>query len=109
MARLYYTCLGRKYDLKGLRDWVEVILDGTAGADRVARNFLMSKEMENKNLSDDDFLKVCYVALFNREPDARGFANWQDAIAKGLDRDGLISGFTGSREFGNLCKSFGIE
>ena len=109
VARLYYTCLGRKYDLKGLRDWVEVILDGTAGADRVARNFLMSKEMENKNLSDDDFLKVCYVALFNREPDARGFANWQDAIAKGLDRDGLISGFTGSREFGNLCKSFGIE
>jgi hypothetical protein len=109
VARLYNTCLGRKYDEGGLRAWVNALSSGGAGADRVARNFLMSKEMEDKNLGDDDFIKVCYKALFNREPDNNGFAGWQAAIANGLDREGLIGGFTGSREFENLCKQFGIE
>lgn len=109
VARLYQTCLGRKYDENGLRAWVTALASGTAGADRVAKNFLMSKEMEEKNLGDDDFLRVCYLALFNREPDTGGFTSWQDAIAKGLDREGLIGGFTGSKEFENLCLAYGIE
>ena len=108
VARLYKVCLGRKYDEDGLGAWVTILLDGTSSASSVARKFLMSPEMDAKNLSDDHFLTVCYDALFDREPDENGFSAWIEVL-KTSNRRKVIDGFTGSQEFANLCKRFGVK
>ena len=108
VARLYKVCLGRKYDEDGLGAWVTILLDGASSASSVARKFLMSPEMDAKNLSDDHFLTVCYDALFDREPDENGFSAWIEVL-KTSNRRKVIDGFTGSQEFANLCKRFGVK
>ena len=108
VARLYRVCLDRRFDENGLTAWVTVLLNGQGSASKVAKNFLTSPEMEERELSNEEFLRVCYSALFDREPDAGGFAEWFTAMDK-YPRDKIINGFTGSPEFAELCARFGIK
>ena len=107
VARLYRVCLSRKYDVAGLKAWVSAILDGASPA-LIVKNFLTSREMAGLNLDDEAFLAVCYKAIFDREPDTGGMANWLSALAGGKSRSEVVSGFTASKEFALLCESLGI-
>lgn len=107
VARLYRVCLDRKFDENGLRSWVTVLLDGRATGSKVARNFLISPEMDEQGHDNESFLRVCYSALFDREPDAVGFAEWFAVMDK-YPREKIIKGFTDSPEFAALCDRYGI-
>ncbi|MBP5291555.1 MAG: DUF4214 domain-containing protein [Lachnospiraceae bacterium] len=107
VSRLYLVCLGRKYDEPGLRSWVSVMLNGISPS-LVVRNFLISREMNRRNLGNEEFLTTCYRAIFNREPDAGGMANWLALLERTNDRLVIVNGFTSSLEFEQLCNGFGI-
>ncbi|MBP5292155.1 MAG: DUF4214 domain-containing protein, partial [Lachnospiraceae bacterium] len=108
VARLYTVCLNRPYDQAGLNAWVTVLVTKEATGSKVARGFFHSKEFANRNLSDEEFVRVAYRTLLDREPEAGGFENWTRALAGGLSRDDVIDGFLDSKEFGNLCDSYDI-
>lgn len=109
VTRLYKNCFSRQPDEKGLSSWVEVLLNKTANGTKVASKFFISEEFSKLELSDEDFVKVAYMTILDREPDTKGLNSWLDAINNGTSRENVVKGFTKSREFANLCEGYGIE
>lgn len=109
VIRLYEYCLGRRpspYE-DGVNDWVRCILDGSMTGADAAWGFLSSQEMENRNLSDSDYVDVLYRALMGREPDG-GKSTWMGELDKGVSRRYVARGFLTSQEFTNICNRYGI-
>ena len=103
VARLYRLILGRRYDREGL--------DNTATASEVVKAFFFSQEFLNRNLTIEQFLTIAYRAILGREPDPHGFKEWLDAmviIVPPISREQIIDKFLKSKEFGELCKQYGI-
>ena len=109
VSRLYRICLGREPDKEGLNNWVQALISGEASGARVVWGFFFSREMENMNLTDEDFIIDAYLAIFDRDPDKEGKTEWKNYLKKTSNRSQLINGFLGSEEFGNLCEQYGIK
>lgn len=109
VTRFYTTCLNRQPDAGGLNSWVSGLLTGRLTGAQVADGFIFSDELLSKNLSDNEFLNILYLAFFNRQPDAAGLSNWINAIARGANRRYVLNGFVNSTEFKILCDSYGIR
>lgn len=109
VSRLYTKALGRKYETAGLNDWCGRILGGAWSVDDVATTgFFNSREFYNRNLSDSEYVKVLYRTFFDREYDQDGYDYWMEKLAGGTGRNEVLKGFSGSREFANLKKSYGL-
>ncbi len=110
IARLYTKMLGRGFDDDGLEYWCRKYLTGENTIEEVATvGFLHSKELENLNLSDTEFVTRMYRTFLNREPDEAGLADWVNRLETGREtRDSLVYGFTLSKEFGNIKASYGL-
>ncbi len=108
VARLYEKCMNRTFDTQGLTNWVSQLAAGRYGGAEVAIKFFSSPEMAEQNLSDQEFLEAAYHAVLNRDPDESGMKTWTKKLKAGTSRDKVISDFTGSQEFIDLCGSYGI-
>lgn len=109
VARLYTKALGRKYETEGLNDWCGRVLNGSWSIDDVATTgFFNSREFLNRNLSDEEYVKVLYRTFFDREYEQEGYDYWMAKLAGGMNRNEVLKGFAHSQEFANLKKSFGL-
>ena len=108
VSRMYTKALGRSFDWGGLEDWCGRLLNKTETPETVARGFIFSKEMLNKNLSDEEFVKVLYRVFMDREYDDAGLRDWTERLQGGTPREEVLKGFSGSREFAEIKKSFGL-
>lgn len=109
VTRFYQTCLSRMPDPKGLNSWVNGLLSGSVTGAQVANGFIFSDELLSKNLSNEEFLNIMYLAFFNRQPDLAGFGSWFNVLANGGSRGYVLEGFVNSLEFDILCDSYGIN
>ena len=108
VERLYTVALGRASDPVGKADWIAAVTErGQTGAD-LARGFLYSPEFLNKNVSNEEFVRVLYRTFFNREADAEGLAAWVATLDIGGSKQDVIEGFINSTEWANLCLLYGI-
>lgn len=109
VSRLYTMALGRGYDAKGLNDWTGLLNDGTWSAYRVAtEGFFHSAEFQNKNLSNEEFVKVLYRTFLGREYDETGLRDWLNVLKSGKSRDEVIAGFANSKEFRAIMAGYGL-
>ena len=112
VSRLYTQALGRNYDVDGLNDWCGQINANTSRDNilRVATDgFFHSQEFLNKNLNNEDFVKVCYRTYLGREYDESGLADWVGKLDRGeQNRDEVMAGFAYSPEFGNIMEQYGL-
>lgn len=109
IARLYTRALGRTYETAGLNDWCGRILTGSWTVyDVSTKGFFHSTEFYNRNLSDDQYVKVLYRTFLDREYDRAGYDDWMNRLAAGASRDEVLAGFSNSREFAELMKSYGL-
>ena len=110
ITRQYTKALGRAYDVEGLNYWTGVILDGRSSVyDAVTKGFFHSKEFQNKQLSDRDYLAVLYRTFFDREYDAEGMQYWLNAMQqKGMTRDQVLYYFANSKEFQAIKTTYGF-
>ncbi len=108
VERLYKEVLGRKPDQSGLDTWVGVLKDGSYTGAKAAAGFIMSNEFINKDMTDDEFVKIMYKAFFGRNADSVGLETWTNALATGWTKEEVFAGFANSAEFGVLCDSYGI-
>ena len=106
--RLYSTALGRNPDYVGYRDWTSRLKNLSTTGAGAAYGFVFSAEMNNRNLSDKDFVTVLYNVFLQRAPDQTGLNNWLYALSSGMSRQYVFSGFANSTEWKNLCSQFGI-
>lgn len=105
--RLYKEALNREPDGPGEKYWVDLLDSGKTTPEDCMRSFLTGEEFNNRNLSDEEFLKVLYKVIFNRAPDKDGFEFWLNKL-KIRSRLGVINGFFYSEEWANLCKKYGL-
>ena len=104
---MYQVILEREPDA-GSSTWINGLKDGSFTGVRVADGFVLSDEMLNKDISNEDFVKILYRAFFGREADADGLATWKNLLDAGCKKQYVFAGFANSTEFGALCAEAGI-
>ena len=107
-ARMYTKALGRSFDEDGLNAWCSVILDGSGTPEQVAENFINSQEFVNKNLSNEEYVKVLYRTFMGREYDQGGLDAWVSVLDSGTSRLDVLHGFSRSPEFSNIMAEYGL-
>ncbi|MBP5291958.1 MAG: DUF4214 domain-containing protein, partial [Lachnospiraceae bacterium] len=109
VVRLYRYCFDREPDEKGLSDWVSVLNSGKHPAAYVVRSFFMSKEMQNRQLRNDEFIKICYRVMMDRDEDGYGMDQWINVLGNGVSRLYVVKQFVNSQEFSRVCSGYGLE
>ena len=109
VTRMYTQVLGRNPEDAGLNDWVKQLADKSNNGAGLAKGFILSTEFTQRNLSNEEYLKVLYKTFFDREPDEGGYNDWLSKLNSGVDRTVVLTGFVNSTEFQNLCDNYGIS
>lgn len=107
VERLYQNTLDRGSDPSGLRTHVRDLKNGDSAC-TVAYRFVFSSEFQNAKLSNEEIVKRMYKMFLSRDPDPAGLENWVNILEKGCSVGYLFYGFTQSKEFGELCNSYGF-
>ncbi len=108
VSRCYNIFLERQPDIEGLNDWTGLILADKSYAAQLPDGFIGSDEFAERNLSDEEFVTICYKAILDREPDTKGLAEWVARLKAGDSRHEVLSGFTDSIEFKELLAEYGL-
>ena len=112
VTRLYELCLDREPDNKGFEEWVLGLKYGRFSAAAAAKGFFDSQEMNNKKLTDSEFLDLCYRVLMGREADDAGKKSWLNVLDKtrsGISRRFVLKQFIDSQEFQYICNEYGVN
>ena len=108
VVRLYQLVLLREPDENGLAYWKNGITNGSITGCKAVKGFFLSNEMNARGLSSEEYVQTLYRAIFNREADAGGLANWVNRLDIHMTRESVINGFLNSQEFINLCEKYGV-
>ncbi|MCR5804460.1 MAG: DUF4214 domain-containing protein [Clostridia bacterium] len=110
VERLYVVALGRDSEKEGKEFWCEHVGNGDLTGADCAREFLNSKEFTDKELSDEEFVKILYRVFFNREAidDLEGYEFWLNSLET-VDKKTVVDGFINSKEWEEVCSSFGVR
>lgn len=110
VSRLYNLALLRQPDVDGLNNWTSQLLNKKTSPQKVARGFVFSKEMNERNLSNSDFVFMLYNTMLGRQPDEPGLNDWVNQLESGTrTREDIFAGFADSREFEEIVKSYNIQ
>lgn len=114
VTRNYKELLGRNPDEGGLENWCNIILNSNSDSQQeTARNitkdgFIHSQEFKNRNLSNEDFVKVLYRTFLNRDGGPSEISFWANKLNTGTSRDDVVYGFAYSQEFTNFLDGSGL-
>jgi len=106
--RIYTKALGRAGEEEGIEYYAKEINSGEIDPIQVAKNFIFSPEFEDKNLSDEEYVKVLYRTFMDREYDAGGLQYHLDRMDNGVSKEDILDGFAFSPEFKNIMNGFGL-
>ncbi len=108
VSRLYTIILARDAEAAGLNDWTNQLVSGQKNGADVAEGFVLSTELKNKNISDEEYVERMYLTFLGRASDAGGKADWTKKLRQGYSRRFVAAGFVNSQEFTNICNQYGI-
>ena len=109
VERLYVTTLGRQSYSQGKQAWKSVLLNAHSTGAEIVQGFIFSDECKQMGLSDEAFIDLLYKALFDRDGDSVGKAEWMNLLQHNMTRQYVCCGFINSEEFNKLCLKYGIE
>ncbi len=110
VKRLYILVLGREYDPKGLNDWVKALKNGEQTASSIVKNFFFSEEFLNKNIDEEEFVKIAYLTILGREASKEDLNFWREKLVKKeISEEKLLDDFLNSKEFKNLAEKYRIK
>ena len=87
---------------------------GNAGMTIIENSFLnVTEESWNKqidlNLKGNYFFIQEFVKYLLRKPDTKGLNYWVNKLSSGKSRNDILAGFVDSKEFQDLCASYGVK
>ena len=106
--RMYSKTLERSSDITGLEYWTKNLINKKETGATLIKGFFLSTEFLNKNMSDEEFLKIAYRSILDRNPDKTGMRYWLGILENHYSRSIILKGFVESVEFKNLCRSYNI-
>ena len=107
--RLYTCCLGREAEADGLKFWSLSLTNLEVSGSEAARQFFTSAEFKGFNTSDEEYIKRLYTTFMGREYDEGGLNYWLGEMKGGMNRDQVFNEFAKSKEFTDICNSYGIQ
>ena len=113
IERLYTKALGRKSDPSGLEYWSNRITKAANQRQEAyvaaTDGFFHSNEFLNRNMKNDEFIRILYRTFLNREAEPVGYGYWLGQLSANKTRDEVIKGFAQSKEFNALLDSYGLR
>lgn len=106
--RNYKQFLDREPDKAGHLEWVTWLVQGEQSPKQVAYGFVFSDELEAKHLPNEEYVKVLYRGIFDREADKTGLETWVTLLNQGKSRAEIFDGFADSDEFSRMVARFGL-
>ena len=107
-TRLYTCCLNREPENEGLNYWSLALTNLEQTGATGAQLFFESQEFVNFRLNDKEYLTRLYTTFMGREPDEGGMNYWLSELQTKTRRE-VMSLFAESKEFTNICKTYGID
>jgi hypothetical protein len=108
-THLYAGVLGRHPAENEISYWANRLRNGSETGTSIAHFFFFSDEMVRRGLSNEQYARTLYQALFNRTPAANETAHWTRQLDSGVSRFNVFVGFVTSDEFRRLCNAYGIQ
>ena len=107
---LYNTVLEREPEEEGLFYWTKRLKEGDSAAAVAKGFFVLTHELAEKNLSNEEYIKKIYVTLYQREPLAGELAYWKKILdEKALNRNLVFDKLVYTNEFIKLAKSYHLK
>ena len=106
--RLYKTALKRDVDYPGMAYWAVLLASHRITGEEVGLQFFISKELQDQNISDEEFINRLYLTFMGRKGESDGISYWKDLLQKGTSRESVVLGFTRSQEYLDRCVDAGI-
>ena len=91
-----------------MKTWYNELISGRKAASEIIDNFVRSQEFIGKNYSNADAVEILYKAMLGRGSDPAGKADWVGKLDAGHPFAVVINGFCGSKEFKEICDTYGI-
>lgn len=106
--RLYTECLGREAEEDGLKFWSLSLTNQEVSGYEAAKQFFTSAEFTNHNYDNTEFVKRCYKTFMGRDYDDSGLNYWVGLLNDGASREDVLIGFAQSKEYTEICNTYGI-
>jgi hypothetical protein len=108
--KLFLATLERTPNDDGLNYWINELSSGRRTGAQVAFDFIFSSEMNDRNLSDREYIIVLCNALMGRNPSPDGATFWVNRMrtAHNNNRYSIFVEFINSPEFLQICSDYGI-
>ena len=103
VERMYTVAMGRTYDDEGRAYWAKELANYNITGEYLGVAFFISPEMNDKNLSNKEFVNRLYQTFMNREGETDGVNYWVGQLDSGVSRQNVVLGFTRSPEFTDKC------
>ncbi len=107
---LYHTVLDREPEKEGLLYWTKRLKEGDSAASVAKGFFVITHELQSKNLSNEDYIKKIFVTLYQREPLPGELAYWTKLLdEEALNRNLIFDKLVYTNEFIKLAKSYNLK
>jgi hypothetical protein len=106
--RLYDIVLERDPDEASFKEWIRQLEAGVTTGAALAHAFFFSKEYNDRDRNEWEFVADLYMALLGRWPNWDEHLAWAEILLSGMPREDVFQGFANSAEFGKLCAEAGI-
>ncbi|MBO7449380.1 MAG: DUF4214 domain-containing protein [Clostridiales bacterium] len=103
VERMYTKAFKRDYDEGGRNYWASELANYNCTGEAVGVFFFISKEMNDYNLSNEEFINRLYLTFMDREGEADGKNYWIGVLNGGATRESVVYGFSRSPEFAERC------
>jgi hypothetical protein len=105
VKRVYQRSLNVDPDQTTINNWADKLAAGTISHADVVKGIIISKQFNDRNLTDTQYVTVLYRAVLDRIPDSNGAASWLSQL-KGLGRKAVLNYFLTSAEFTSLVNQY---
>jgi len=105
VKRVYQRSLNIDPDQTTIDNWANKLAAETISHADVVRGIIVSKQFNDRNLTNEQYVIVLYKAVLDRNPDSNGAAHWLGQL-KVLDRKAVLDYFLTSAEFISLVNQY---
>jgi N-acetylmuramoyl-L-alanine amidase len=105
VKRVYQKSLNVDPDQATINNWADKLAAETITHADVIRDIILSKQFNDRNLTDEQYVTVLYQTALDRDPESNGAASWLNRLKK-VSRKAVLEYFLTSTEFTTLLNQY---